>query len=125
MRVFQRIAYLLLLICGVIFPMTLTAQDDGAGGRGPQAGVPQTAQQRSGEAYFQQNCTLCHVYSAQKRSLGIQARTELIGLFKGPSMTETVLRQLLQQGIPGKMPGFRYNFAPSQIDDLIAYLKIR
>ena len=128
MSVFHKIAWLLILLCGVlIFPTTLAAQGGGGGGAAPRPkpGVPQTVQQRSGEAYFYQNCTVCHVFSNQKKSIGIQAPTELVGLFKDPAIDETGVRQQIMQGVPGKMPSFRYNFEPREVDDLVAYLKIR
>jgi len=123
MRVFHRIAYLLLAVSGVIFPMTTAAQDAPAVRSGP--GVPQTDQQRSGEARFIQNCTLCHVFSAQKKSIGVQASTELVGLFKKATINEGNVRQIILEGIPRRMPSFKYNFEPREIDELVAYLKIR
>ena len=126
MSVFRRIAYLL-FASGMLLPTTLAAQ--GGGGRGggtrPKPGVPQTAQQTSGEALFYQNCTLCHVYSTQKRTVGIQAPSELIGLFKNGAVEEADVRQRIEQGVPGRMPSFRYNFEPREFDDVMAYLKIR
>ena len=123
MTVFHRIAPLLLLVFGMILPMTLAAQE-GPGTRA-RPGVPQTDQQRSGEALFIQNCTLCHVFSNQKRSIGIQAQTELVGLFKKPTISDAGVRQLILEGIPKRMPSFKYNFEPREVDDLVAYLKIR
>jgi len=122
MRVFHRIAYLLLAVSGVIFPMTPAAQEAPARNR---PGVPQTDQQRSGEALFIQNCTLCHVFSAQKKSIGVQASTELVGLFRKATINEANVRQIILEGFPAKMPSFKYNFEPREIDDLVAYLKIR
>ena len=88
-------------------------------------GIPKTDQQKSGEAVFYQNCTLCHVYSADKKRYGIQASTQLIGLFKKPGLTDDAVRAVILTGFPGRMPSFRYTLAPREIDDLIAYLKIR
>lgn len=70
---------------------------------------------------FVQNCPLCHVPSNQKKRLGIQGPV-LQGMF-GEDANEDALRQYIQQGVPDKMPGFRYALEPKQIDDLIAYLK--
>ena len=119
---FYRIAFLLLLVCGVIFPITLAAQ--GPGTRSVP-GVPQTDQQRSGEALFIQNCTLCHVFSNQKRSIGVQAPTELIGLFKKSGVNDENVRKIILEGMPNRMPSFTYTFESRDIDDLVAYLKIR
>jgi hypothetical protein len=41
----------------------------------------------------------------------------------GADADEDFLRQFIQQGVPAKMPGFRYDLEPKQIDDIIAYLK--
>jgi len=68
---------------------------------------------------------LCHIFTAQKAKVKVQAPTELIGLYKKPTITEEAVRQRIQQGIPRVMPSFQYNFQPSELDDLIAYLKIR
>jgi mono/diheme cytochrome c family protein len=70
---------------------------------------------------FVQNCPLCHVPSNQKKRLGIQGPV-LQGLFTEDA-DEDPLRQLIQQGLPEKMPGFRYALDSKQIDDLIAFLK--
>jgi mono/diheme cytochrome c family protein len=70
---------------------------------------------------FVQNCPLCHVPSNQKKRLGIQGPI-LQGLFTEDA-DEDPLRQLIQQGLREKMPGFRYALDSKQIDDLIAFLK--
>jgi cytochrome c2 len=79
-------------------------------------------QQRRGEALFVQNCTLCHMPSNQKKRLGIQGPT-LEGVY-GEDADTDALRQFIQQGVPGKMPGFRYGLEPKDIDDVVAYLKV-
>lgn len=108
------------------FPLTPSAQDEGAAASARKTpGKAQTDSQKMGEAIFSKNCHLCHISSAQKTKLKILASTELIGLFKERTTTEDSVRQLIQQGIPERMPSFRYNFQPSEMDDLIAYLKIR
>lgn len=122
MSVLGRIACLL-LVAGVLFlPTTLAAQ------QAPKAqtpGVPQTDQQKRGEALFLTRCPLCHVHSNQKRDLGIQASTELIGLFKNGVIDDEAVRQRIVQGLPKMMPSFQYALDSKQIDDVIAYLKIR
>lgn len=79
------------------------------------------AQQKSGEAWFVQNCTLCHMPTNQKKKLKIQA-PPLEGMFGEDADSES-LRQFIEQGVPGMMPGFRYGLDAKQIDDIIAYLK--
>jgi mono/diheme cytochrome c family protein len=123
MSVFRGSGSLWLLVCAISVPMALAAQD--SPGTRNRPGVPQTDQQRSGEALFIQNCTLCHVFSNQKRSIGIQASTELVGLFKKPTISDAGVRQLISDGIPKRMPSFKHNFEAREVDDLMAYLKIR
>ncbi len=89
----------------------------------PAPGVPRTDQEQSGEAFFYQRCPLCHVYTA--RTAAARSRTDLVGLYKQPSITDEAVRALVMAGMPGRMPSFRYTFTPKELDDLIAYLKIR
>ena len=120
MRVSKRITCLLFLVCGVVFPVAMEAQSAAT-----TPGTPQTDRQNKGEALFFKNCALCHIFTNQKKELNIQASTELIGLFKKPTVTEAAVRQVLRQGVPGRMPTFEYALQPGEIDDLIAYLRIR
>jgi mono/diheme cytochrome c family protein len=118
---------LLLLSLVVSLPIGLVAQEEGGGGAsalGVTVGKLQTDEQKRGDAIFHKNCHLCHIATGQKRSLKINA-DELVGLFKRPNISEQTVRQLIQTGIPKRMPSFQYNFTPAEVDDLIAYLKIR
>lgn len=124
MRFSSRVFCLLLLAGAVIFPITLAGQEGGEAG--PKPGVPQTDHEWRGEALFIQNCVLCHIPSYQKKYLGIQAPTVLIGAFRGEKpLTEANARRFITEGIPRMMPAFKYTLDSKQLDDLIAYLKIR
>jgi hypothetical protein len=47
----------------------------------------------------------------------------LEGILKdAPSDRENLVRETIQQGMR-RMPGFRYNFTPTEFEELIAYLK--
>jgi mono/diheme cytochrome c family protein len=120
----QRVAGVLCLASALAFPLASAAQTSPPA---PVAlpGKPQTDSQKRGEAIFSKNCHLCHIFSNQKKALKILSSTELIGLFKKTATTEDGVRQLIHTGIPQLMPSFKYNFEPSELDDLIAYLKIR
>ena len=52
-------------------------------------------------------------------------RRDLLGRAGEGESVEQVVRQMIQAGIPKRMPSFQYNFTPGEVDDLIAYLKIR
>ena len=118
---------LLLLSLLASLRVGVAAQEEGGGGAsalGVTVGKLQTDEQKRGDAVFHKNCHLCHIATGQKRSLKINA-DELVGLFKRPNISEQGVRQLIQTGIPKRMPSFQYNFTPAEVDDLIAYLKIR
>jgi mono/diheme cytochrome c family protein len=121
MKVTRRLAWSIVLVGASLLPPVVGAQE-APGGAGS---APQTDQQFRGEALFLKNCALCHIHTAQKGRLKIQASTELIGLFKRPTTTEDAVRRILQNGVSGLMPTFRYALSSSEMDDLIAYLKIR
>jgi mono/diheme cytochrome c family protein len=115
------ISCVLLLACLSAFPVVVTAQVQ----ESARPGRPQTDQESRGEALFLKNCALCHIQTAQKAKLKIQASSELIGLFKKPGTSDTGVRQRLLQGVPGLMPTFQYSLESKEQDDLIAYLKVR
>ena len=125
--VFRTIAHSLLLMAAIfIFPVLSSAQESGADqpAAAQKSAAPRPAlneQQKSGEAWFVQNCTLCHMPTNQKKRLKIQTLA-LEGMF-GADADSDVLRQFIQNGIPGKMPAFRFGLDPKQIDDIVAYLK--
>jgi hypothetical protein len=119
----HKLARLLFLASVVAFSLAAVAQS-GEPHAKVAPGKPQTDQQKKGEAIFHKNCHLCHIHTEQKEELKIISG-ELIGLFKQPTTNEANVRQVIQQGIPRLMPSFRYNFEPSEMEDLMAYLKIR
>jgi len=82
-----------------------------------QGGASLDEKQLLGQRLFNQSCRVCHtkpqvtsgVYGPvlSKDSLGGQA---------------DVMRQVIANGTP-RMPGFKYHFAPAQIDAIVQYLK--
>jgi mono/diheme cytochrome c family protein len=119
-------ARLVFLAFVLAFPLTLAAQEEGGGGSslGVTVGKLQTEEQKRGDAIFHKNCHLCHISTAQKRELKIVS-TELVGLFMKPNVSEQGVRLLVRGGIPQRMPSFQYTLNASELDDLIAYLRIR
>jgi len=127
-RTIARLFFLLPVL--LTLPIALAAQESGghtsdhstaATRKSPAARPALNEQQRRGEALFVENCTLCHMPSNQKKKLGIQA-LKLEGVY-GEDADSDTLRQFVLQGIPGKMPSFRYDLDPNDIDDVVAYLK--
>jgi mono/diheme cytochrome c family protein len=88
----------------------------------PQDATAQQAElndkQLLGRNLFAQSCVVCHV-KVQLSNLG----------HYGPALSkmslggqEDVMRELISNGTPN-MPGFKYHFAPDQIDAIVAYIK--
>ncbi len=84
----------------------------------------------AGEKVFHSNCAMCHNADSTKDKLG----PGLQGLFKNKELprshkpaTEENVRAQIENGSPNAkpmgMPAFKGKLTPSQIDDLIAYLK--
>ena len=115
----RKFVYLLILATAMAFPFSpaLAAQSIATI-------APQTDEQLRGEARFQKTCFLCHNPTAQTERLNI-AVTNLVGLFKRPGVTEEYVRDRIQGGLPGLMPAYLHTYTPTQLDNLIAYLKIR
>src|SRR4051812_39003436 len=102
-----RISHLLCFALAVGFSVALAAQEEAMSG--PRPGKPQTDEQLRGEAYFQKTCFLCHNPTGQTIELKI-AVTNLVGLFKRPGIEDEYVRQRIQNGIPGRMPSYRYTY---------------
>ena len=75
------------------------------------------AAQQLGRQLFGQSCAVCHL----KQQLGSATY--------GPPLSKAslggqddVMREVIANGTP-RMPGFKYHFAPTQIDAIVQYLK--
>src|SRR5580704_161683 len=101
MSAFFRIARLLVLTCAVLVPFTLWGEGEESSGSTSTVPAPGlNDQQKKGEGLFLQNCPLCHIYSNQKKRLGIPT-VSLKGLFKEAN-SDAAVRQIILQGIPKK-----------------------
>ena len=99
----------------------LNAQDKPAVSRSTT--VQLSDQERRGEGFFLQRCSLCHLPRKLKFGSPPVIGPSLAGLFKDAAPDQMkVLRGFILKGGPN-MPGFQYGLAPREIDDLIAYLK--
>jgi len=88
----------------------------------PQAAATGDTVKR-GEAWFYQRCSLCHMGRIVKDDTYESMAPSLEGILKdAPSDRENLVRETIQQGMR-RMPGFRYNFTPTEFEELIAYLK--
>lgn len=116
---------LVLLMCLVARATPMPPQ--GTSGAAP-AVTPSgmTEQQWRGEGLFIQRCSICHQLRKLK-NLGSPpvVGPDLAGVFaKATPEGQKGLRDLILKGST-RMPGFQYGLESSDIDDLIAYLKIK
>jgi mono/diheme cytochrome c family protein len=73
--------------------------------------------QREGLRLFSQSCGVCHTVVQQrtKQYAPLLSRETLGG-------DEDLIREYISNGTP-RMPGFRYNFEPTQINSVVQYIK--
>lgn len=91
-------------------------------------GTPLTDQQARGATLFFQRCSLCHLakYGAggSKYCCVAALGPNLAGRFRNITPEEeTAYRDIILNGGPTYMPGWKYGLTPYDIDDVIAYLK--
>ena len=125
MKFFPKIACLLLLANGAIFPITLASQSSQSSSSAPGSALNE--RQRAGKRLLMQNCGLCHLPTGgnpkDPKDQGTTLGPPLNGLFRRANpASEDFVRELIRQGTE-KMPGFRYALEPKEIDNIIAYLK--
>jgi len=73
--------------------------------------------QREGLRLFSQSCGVCHTLVQQRnRQYGPVLSRETLG------GDEDLIREYISNGTP-RMPGFRFNFEPTQINAIVQYIK--
>jgi len=107
------------LFCGAT--AHLAAQDKTAAT--PVAAEKLNGQEKRGEGLFLQRCSLCHLPRKLKFGSPPVIGPSLSGQFKDATADQLkVLRGFILKGGPD-MPGFQYGLEPSEVDDLLSYLK--
>ncbi len=105
-----RSAWMIPLVLGAVLfgPGPLHAQ---------QANAPLNATQKLGRQLFTQSCMVCHT------------KPQINAGLYGPVLSKdtaggdaAVMHGVIADGTP-RMPGFKYQFRPKQIDAIVAYLK--
>lgn len=105
----ERAVFFLFLLS--IFPGTSLAQQ-------PSSKDPQTDVQKLGQRLFEQRCPVCHTKpTITSKQYGLTLSKDLI------EGNENMIREIIRNGVAGKMPGFKYGLEPSEIDAIIEYLK--
>ena len=112
MALFTRVV-LLCAVCVTVLASGLSAQQPSA-----STATPTTIE--SGKKLFVQRCSVCHMPPLGPGEPRSYARS-LAGFVKSRD-TEATARQIVQKGIPTRMPGFQFGLEPGQIDQIVAYL---
>jgi mono/diheme cytochrome c family protein len=104
-----------LVIAPLVTAAFMIAMPHAAAGDAPDAAFNDI--QREGLRLFSQSCGVCHVQIQQRtRQYGpVLSRDTLGG-------DEAAMRDYIGAGTP-RMPGFRFNFEPAQIDAIVQYIK--
>ena len=104
------IALLVLTLCMLALPQGAWAQP-------AETGTPLDDTQKLGQRLFYQSCVVCHtkpqITSGQYGP--VLSKNSLNG-------QEDVMREFISTGT-SRMPGFRFQFEPTQINAIVAYLK--
>jgi len=98
----------LLLLLLAVWPQIAAAQESQLNDR-----------QRQGQALFTQHCVVCHMRT-QLTSPG-QWGPQLSKLTLGGD--ESLIREYITEGTP-RMPAFKYNFRPEQIEAIAAFVRV-
>ena len=95
----------------ILIPVSQAEQNRGSG-------QPLTETEKAGEKLFFQRCSVCH--------LGIPPRYPTYGPLLDQQLVaskgEDAVRNRIMEGSP-RMPGWKYSLKPSDIENIISYLK--
>src|SRR5215470_19964299 len=101
---------------GTLFAAFVIASVSGAFAQGAPDAAFNDAQ-REGLRLFSQSCGVCHAQIQQRtKQYGPALSRETLG------GDEEAMRDYIGAGTP-RMPGFRFNFEPAQINAIVQYIK--
>ena len=101
---------LVLLLLLVAWPQGAVTQ--------PGAQSPLNDKERQGQVLFTQHCVVCHM-KTQLTSPGHYGPPLSKATLGGD---ESLIREYITDGTP-RMPGFKYNFRPEQIEAIASFVK--
>ncbi len=98
-------------------PLALAMTLPGASAQPASSDRSLNGEQLLGMRLFNQSCRVCHT------------KPQMTSPLYGPQLSqqsaggqEAAMREVISNGTP-RMPGFKYHFAPAQIDAIVAYLR--
>ena len=105
------------MIRGVGIALLVLALPLGAWAQPAETGTPLNDTQKLGQRLFYQSCVVCHT------------KPQITSGQYGPVLSkdslngqEDVMREFISTGT-SRMPGFKFQFEPTQINAIVAYLK--
>ena len=98
----------------------LLALDVGMRAQQPPRPTTAAASVESGKKLFVQRCSVCHLPPLGPSEPRSYAKS-LAGLVRSKE-TEAAARDIIQKGVPTRMPGFQYGLTSTEIDHIVAYL---
>ena len=134
----NRLAGLVVMLAFCTGRMVLVSAQEGSNSTPPASrqmalhhasGTKLSDQQVRGAGLFIQRCALCHLPKSfgaggSKYCCVSSLGPSLSGIFKDiDSDQEQAMREIILNGGPTYMPGWKYGLTPKEIDDIIAYLK--
>jgi mono/diheme cytochrome c family protein len=104
-------------IAFLVLTLLMLAPPQGAWAQPAETGMTLNDTQKLGQRLFYQSCVVCHT------------KPQITSGQYGPVLSkdtlngqEDVMREFISAGT-SRMPGFRYQFEPTQINAIVAYLK--
>ena len=94
--------------------------DAGMSAQQPPRPGTAAASVESGKKLFVQRCSVCHMPPLGPGEPSSYAKS-LAGVVKSKE-TEAAARDVIQKGVPTRMPGFQYGLTSTEIDHVVAYL---
>jgi mono/diheme cytochrome c family protein len=105
------------MIRGVGIALLVLALPPGVGAQPAETGTPLNDTQKLGQRLFYPSCVVCHT------------KPQITSGQYGPVLSkdslngqEDVMREFISTGT-SRMPGFKFQFEPTQINAIVAYLK--
>lgn len=100
---------------GIALAAALLASPTLAQTAGQPAAAPDLS---SGRRHFEQSCGVCHT-----RPLITSGRYGPVISRESLNGDADVLAEVISNGVPQRMPGFKYHMTPSEIRSVVAYIK--
>jgi mono/diheme cytochrome c family protein len=104
----------------LVSAFALLLLDGGMSAQQPPRPTTAAAAVDSGKKLFMQRCSVCHMPPLGPGEPSSYAKS-LAGVVKNKE-AEAAAREIIQKGLPTRMPGFQYGLTSTDIDHIVAYL---